>query len=159
MSFDLGVIFPDPTTEVALADPEVKATPEGDGEIIVKLLRGNAGFAWKGLEKLIQSVVIDLWSDPLPDGSGAGLRQVFNGGVRDITSMNVRSIVAQRVEITRINMVKAQAEPGPSLQLDEILSSLAVIDVRLFNGFISIDLLLETGAGDSVAFTSAVGFV
>ena len=157
MAFDLGIIFPDPGTQAALADTEVSSFP--DGEVVTKILRGNAGYAWAGLQKLIQAVVIELFSTPLPDGSGAGLGSLFDGTVRDVNPENVRSLAAQAVETTRLNIMSYQAEPGPVLSLDETLAGLSMIDARDIDGIIRIDLSLETGAGDEVTFTSAFRFL
>ncbi len=157
MAFDLAVFFPDPETQAARMDPDVVSFP--DGELIAKIKRGNSGLAWKGLQKLIQSVVIELFSAPLPDGTGSGLGELFDGTIRDVTSTSVQSIVAEKVEQTRINITGYQTLPGPTLTLDETLAGLSVIDVQLIEGKVLIDLDLETGAGENVQFTSAFQFI
>lgn len=158
MSFDIAVFRPDNTTETALADPDVNELP--DGELLSELLRGTAGVAFSGPQKLIQTVVIDLWSKPQPDGTGAGLQDVFDGSARGVVDRDsLRAAISQRVSLARNHVIRFQSEPGPVLDPSEVLTNLSIIGIDFIADSAVINLRLETAAGDAAEFTQALRFL
>jgi len=154
MSFDLGVFVPDPNTQAAIADPEIIDLPSG--ELLTQILRGTSGAYFSGVQKLIQMVVIELWSDPKPDGSGAGLMQVFTGEARNVDRASTRSAIAQRVTKARNNIIAYQSDDGPTLSPSETLTDLLIRSIDFVADTVTINLSLITSAGENVEFRQAL---
>lgn len=99
-------------------------SPQESG--VVLLESGRSPKFLKGTDLLLQTVVIELCSDPLPSRGGSG----FVSSLREIPlgANEGRSIASSRLRIAEENVLRSQRDAA--LADDERLQSLDLMDFR-----------------------------
>lgn len=105
-----------------------------------------------GLRALVQEVLIELLSDPIPDrGRGAGLAQLV-AGLPPQNISQAKGTFAQAVNTARTHVLANQRYAG-NLTASERLRDMTLIRAELNGLTWELDIQLSNVAGESATFT------
>lgn len=123
-------------------------SPQTDGSIL--LLSGDSARMLQGLDMLVQTLLIELCSQPTDQG-GSGFVTALQG--LPLGAPNAQQLISERLRTAEENMLAFQRDER--LADTERLRSLRLQDLREGNDGWEADILLQAVSGDTVTRTIA----
>lgn len=117
-------------------------TFEEDNKITLR--SGDSPRSLKGMEALMQEVIIELFSDPAGTGGGSGFASSLQG--TPLGSPDINSVLSSRMRAAQENIFGYQKDAR--LSDDRRLRSLALLDVREGGEGWEADISVENVSGE-----------
>lgn len=140
---DLRMVVP---VVQADSDPAGRVSPSGFLFPNITRLSGDARpQLFQGVQKLVQQLYLEMFTDPLPNGVGSGLATRLRSATADDINSLARSGFSDLLSRLRVY------QNGLDLPLDERISDLVVAEIRYdeANASFVIQLELTTEAGET----------